>query len=107
MRHVDGRSQATMVALTYCGLASSLLFAFAGYSRFSGLEYHIVYDIRPLGFFILSSSVDPLVWLSSTATTTASSLAIAFRQTGRERLVYTLFVLSEAIQLTLFLSGQQ
>lgn len=107
MRPVDGRSLATMVVLTYCGLASSLFFAFAGYSRFSGLQYHIGYDIRPLDFFILSSSVDPLVWLSSTATTTASALAIAFRQTGRERLVYTLFVLSEAIQLTLFLSGQQ
>ena len=107
MRHVDGRSQAMMVALTYCGLASSLLFAFAGYSRFSGLQYHIGYDIRPLGFFILSSSVDPLVWLSSTATTAASGLVIAFRQIGRERLVYILFVLSEAIQLTLFLSGQQ
>jgi len=96
-----------MVALTSYGLAFSLLFAFAGYSRFSGLQYHIAYDIRPLGFFILSSSVDSLVWLSSTATTAASSLAIAFRQTGRERLVNALFVLSEAVQLTLFLSGQQ
>ena len=95
-----------IVVVFSSALSVSLLFSLAGLSSYLGLHYNLGYEIKPLGFTVISTELDPLIWLASTLLTTFTAAALMRQSTRSRRLFWIGFLLADLAQVLAFFAGQ-